>query len=91
MPPASHKRPLSPSQNRDATGAAADGGRRCDDLVAPTEEAIGEGEEVQVDGGCEDVEPVKYAVDPGMLTAAQVEEHRKTHMPFRSWCKWCVL
>ena len=91
MPPAPHKRPLSPSQNRDATGAAADEGQRCDVLVAPTEEAIGGDEGVQVEGGCGEIEPITHAVDPGTFAAVQVEEHRKTHMPFRSWCKWCVL
>ena len=31
------------------------------------------------------------APEPGDPTARQIEEHRRTHMPYRSWCKWCVL
>jgi hypothetical protein len=60
-------------------------------LIAPTEEDVGEYTELSVDGNGEEAEPVKHAADPGAPTASQVEEHRKTHIPFRSWCKWCVL
>ena len=60
-------------------------------MVAPTEEDVGEYEEVQVDGGGEEAEPIKHAVDQGKPTDLQVEEHRETHIPPRSWCKWCVL
>ena len=28
--------------------------------------------------------------DPFMPSAAEVEEHRLTHMPYRSWCRECV-
>jgi hypothetical protein len=60
-------------------------------LIAPTEEdAIAEGE-ISVDGNGEEAEPMKHAADPGPPTMKQVEEHRETHVPFRSWCKWCVL
>ena len=59
--------------------------------MAPTEEDIGSNVEVSVDGGSEEVEPVKHAVDPGAPTPAQIEAHRLSHLPFRSWCKWCVL
>ena len=91
MPAAPHGRPLSPSQSREANGAAADEGRRCDVLLAPTEGDIGEDEEVHVDEACDEIEPIRHAADPGTPTESQVEEHRKTHMPFRSWCRWCVL
>ena len=60
-------------------------------MIAPTEEDVGADEEVNVDGNGEEAERVKHAVDPGAPTAAQVEDHRKTHIPFRSWCRWCVL
>ena len=60
-------------------------------MIAPTEEDVGEGTELNIDGNGEEAEPIKHAADPGAPTAAQVEEHRKTHIPFRSWCKWCVL
>ena len=60
-------------------------------LIAPTEDDVAEGSEVSVDGNGEEAEPVKHAIGPGAPTMKQVEEHRETHVPFRSWCKWCVL
>ena len=54
------------------------------------ETAIGEemavGEEQPVE-----VELLRQAKDPGQPTRQQVAEHRITHMPFRSWCRWCVM
>ena len=60
-------------------------------MIAPSGEDVAGNEEVSVDGNGEEAERVKHAVDPGAPTAAQVEDHRKTHIPYRSWCKWCVL
>ena len=61
--------------------------------IANTEEADGdEPEEIQIEEERDaDVEPIRSAPDPGQPTAKQLEEHRKTHLPFRCWCKWCVL
>ena len=28
---------------------------------------------------------------PSEPTEEAVREHEKTHLPFRSWCRWCVL
>ena len=28
---------------------------------------------------------------PGEPSAQEEEDHRKTHIPFRSWCKFCVM
>ena len=44
-----------------------------------------------MDGNGEEAEPVKHAADPGAPTQKQVGEHRETHIPFRSVCKWCVF
>ena len=63
----------------------------CESLIAPTEEDVGEDSEVSVDGNGEEAEPVKHAAGPGAPTQKQVEEHRETNIPSRSWCKWCVL
>ena len=60
-------------------------------MIAPTEEEVGADTELRVDGNGEEAEPVKHVTDPGAPTAQQVEDHRKTHIPYRSWCKWCVL
>ena len=60
-------------------------------LVAPTMEDEDGGEAHIEDDVDEEVEPVKAAPDPGQPSDKQVEEHRRTHIPYRSWCKWCVL
>ena len=41
--------------------------------------------------GDADVEQLKVAPDPGQPTWEEIEEHRLTHQPYRSWCKWCVM
>ncbi len=61
------------------------------DVLFDTEEGE-EGEEISIEAGNDtEVEPVKVAADPGEPTDRQIEEHRMTHIPFRSWCRWCVL
>ena len=46
-----------------------------------------EGQEVDVDCGvCEPCVPT-HGVRP---SAREVEEHNATHLPFRSWCPYCV-
>ena len=51
-------------------------------LVAPTEEDVGDEEEIEIkDEGEMEVENLKHAVDPGQPTSKQIEEHRKTHFP----------
>ena len=34
-------------------------------MIAPTEDEVGEGTELSVDGNGEEAEPVKHAADPG--------------------------
>ena len=29
--------------------------------------------------------------EPTVPTRAEVEAHKVTHLPYRSWCKWCVM
>ena len=51
-----------------------------------------EGEQINIEADDDtEVEPVKRVVDPGKPTEQQIEEHRMTHLPYRSWCRWCVL
>jgi hypothetical protein len=40
--------------------------------------------------GVEAVVP-KCAKDPGEPTSEERERHSKTHLPFRSWCRKCVM
>ena len=39
----------------------------------------------------EDVEKIKVASDPKLPSQQEVDEHRCTHVPYRDWCRWCVL
>ncbi len=49
-----------------------------------------EGEEEENEIVSEEVEPLKIAPSPQKPSAADVEEHRVTHIAFRSWCRGCV-
>ncbi len=60
-------------------------------MVAPTEDDVAEDSEVRINESSDEVEPLKHAADPGDPTVKQVGQHRITHIPYRSWCKWCVL
>ena len=57
-------------------------------MLAPLGEVVAEGE-VDIEGD-DDVEPLKKAKNPRLPSREEVEEHIRTHIPFRSWCKWCV-
>ena len=68
----------------------------CDGLIAPAEEAvepppINDGEDEDVDQEAGGAEPLRKAASPTMPSAADGEEHRLTHVPFRSWCTECCL
>ena len=54
----------------------------------------GGAEEVEIaseHGGQGEAEPLTTAPSPTMPSAAEVEEHRITHIPYRSWCRECVM
>ena len=63
-----------------------------DDLLAPLE-AEGEDEvRIEEEPDVEDeAEPLKIAKDHKLPSAEAVEEHRCLHIPYRAWCKWCVM
>ena len=85
---ASRTRSVSPCIRCEAPGATAYWGEYVEKLVAPAEEDVGDDEEVQIQ---EVIEPMCTAPDPGQPTYRQVTEHRRTHIPYRVWCNWCVL
>ena len=71
----------------------------CDRLIAPAVEAevplpplADESDDDEIDGqeGVE-VEPLRKAASPTMPSAADVEDHRITHVPYRSWCMECNM
>ena len=39
----------------------------------------------------DECEPIRIAPDPGFLSVEDMGRHRaEGHVPFRSWCEWCV-
>jgi hypothetical protein len=63
-----------------------------DELMAPIEDAAeGEDEITIQDEEEQDAEPLKVARDPKLPSEDDVECHRCSHIPFRSWCRWCVM
>ncbi len=58
------------------------------EVLAPFGEA--EGDEVDIKDD-EDVEALKTAPNPQLPTAKEIEDHRLIHVPFRCWCKWCIM
>ena len=59
--------------------------------MAPTEEDVLADTEVQIEEEEEEIQDPRVAHDPAQPTERQLSEHRVTHLPYRSWCKWCVL
>ncbi len=47
-------------------------------------------EEIQIEAE-EDVQPLRPAHSPETPTAKMMEEHRYNHIPYRDWCKWCLM
>ena len=43
-----------------------------------------------IDASPEEAQAPKTKVTPVYPTKAEIEEHGKTHLPFRSWCRSCV-
>ena len=60
------------------------------DTLAPLEDALEEGEVRVEEESEEDVPDLKHATDVGSSSAEQVEKHRVTHLPYRSWCPHCL-
>ncbi len=58
-------------------------------MLAPLGDDEEEGEVTIKDD--EDVEKMKVAIDPLLPSAQEVEDHRLVHLPFRNWCKWCIM
>ena len=59
--------------------------------LAPLEDALEEGEVSVEEESEEDTPDLKHVKDVGSPSAEQVERHRVTHLPYRSWCKQCIM
>ena len=55
-----------------------------------SEESCGETLLVELDAKDEDVEPARRPPLMYQPPAAELEEHRIDHIPYRNWCPWCV-
>ena len=70
------------------------------ELIAPADERVAtseadlqarhESELIEIDDRVEEAEPLKIAPSPKQPSAADIELHRITHWPYRSWCEECV-
>ena len=60
-------------------------------MLAPLEDTLEEGEVHVREELEEDTPDLKHATDVPNPTADQVEKHNVTHLPYRSWCKQCVM
>ena len=58
--------------------------------MAPAEDEPTTEQEVSIEDEV-DTESPTHAHDPLQPTARQVAEHRVCHLPFRTWCKHCIL
>ena len=59
--------------------------------LATLEDSLEEGEVHVEEESEEDPPDLKHATDVSSPTADQVERHRVSHLPYRSWCKQCVM
>merc|ERR1711923_132205 len=51
---------------------------------------------VEIDGDAEvneseDYEKANFLKCPGQPSAQEEEDHRCSHIPFRSWCRYCMM
>ena len=62
-------------------------------LLAPTEDVEGNEEiRIEEEEGDDSATGIHRSFpSSGDPSQRQVEEHRRTHWPYRLWCKWCVL
>ena len=49
-----------------------------------------EGARNEVDEPSERMRGMRRLQDPKLPSAAEVDAHAKTHLPFRAWCRFCV-
>ena len=65
-----------------------------DRLLGTAEDAKGKDvgrEMIEINDEPEEAEPLTIAPSPTLLSPAAVEEHRLSHIPFRRWCRWCIM
>jgi len=56
-----------------------------------TEQGVSGDEEEKVEQDPGDSRVMKKAINPCLPTRSEIEEHEMTHLPFRNWCRHCVM
>ncbi len=64
----------------------ADGEETKDDDEVNVPQTVPEDDEDE-----EDIQPIRKPIIPVKPDASAVEDHRKLHLPYRSWCEECVM
>ncbi len=59
--------------------------------LAPVEDELEEGDVHVETESEEEADELKHAKDIARSSHGTVEQHRVTHVPYRSWCKQCVM
>ena len=94
MPPAQGDVPISPTLDSNETYTHSACVDVLTELMAAVEDNVAENEEVTIqeenEEAKQDTEPLRVARDPQLPSRDDVESHRCTHIPFRSWCRHCV-
>ncbi len=61
-----------------------------DEERSEVEEAADDGDLSDHEGGVKEARVAVGRKSPKMPTKAEIEEHARTHLPYRSWCRHCV-
>ena len=67
-----------------------DRGQEPDEQVCAEAELVADEIETIDEEGENGHRKVRHMLDPTLPSAAEVREHRLTHLPYRSWCYHCV-
>ena len=77
---------MGPPAEGESAGTALTGEQPVEDNSA--QEGIADAED-ETNGGAEELSDLKFPNIPVKPDDAEVEKHRKTHWPYRSWCDSC--
>lgn len=85
--PRSAHLPVGCDQSQQGSGSNIGGEGRGHEVLAQGDD---EGDEEIVKFQEEDTEPIKVAPSPEMPSQEEIEEHQLDHIPYRSWCRYCL-
>ena len=82
---------ISPLSERFAPSTTSGTAATVSCTIAPIDGPGDDGEEIRIQEEDGEEEPARYVPDPGQPSEKEEEEHRCTHLPFRKWCRWCMM